>query len=84
MGTKDRATISRISFGALLNESWIQSATVRKGVSGFKATGIYPFCPSEVPDHAYDLSDPAPEINVNEAIGNDNVSHKIVSEGSQE
>lgn len=67
-----------------MNESWIQSATVRNGVSVFKATGIYPFCPPVIADHAFVLSHPAPEINVNEAIRSDNASHQIISEGSQE
>lgn len=65
MKNKDRATISRLTFGRLLNESWIQSATMKNGVSGFNATGIYPFCPSAIPEHAFALSDQIPLLSGN-------------------
>lgn len=65
MKTKDRIIISRLSFGALLNEAWIQSATVKNGVSGFRATGIYPYCPSAIPDYAFILSDHVAAENSN-------------------
>lgn len=65
MKTKDRIIISCLSFGALLNEAWIQSATVKNGVSGFRATGIYPYCPSAIPDYAFVLSDPVAAENSN-------------------
>lgn len=44
--------ITRLNFGALLGSSWARAATVQNAVSGFKATGIIPFNPGEIPDYA--------------------------------
>ncbi|XP_018567995.1 tigger transposable element-derived protein 6-like [Anoplophora glabripennis] len=48
--------ITRLNFGALLGSSWARAATVQNAASGFKATGIMPFNPGEIPDYAF-LSD---------------------------
>lgn len=80
MKTKDRPAISRLSFGALLNESWIQSATVRNAISAFKATGIYPFCPSAIPDHAFIL--PASEHELEQKIISENSPEEIAQQES--
>ncbi|XP_039302962.1 jerky protein homolog-like isoform X1 [Solenopsis invicta] len=45
--------IGRIHFGLLLTKAWSQAATIQTGISGFRATGIYPFCPSAIPEYAY-------------------------------
>lgn len=45
--------INRLTFGKLLTDAWLKSATVQNGVSGFKACGIYPFNPNAIPDYAY-------------------------------
>jgi len=45
--------IGRHHFGLLLSKAWSQAATMQTGISGFRATGIYPFCPTAIPEHAY-------------------------------
>ncbi|XP_071651807.1 uncharacterized protein [Temnothorax longispinosus] len=45
--------IGRNHFGLLLTKAWLQAATVETGISGFRETGIHPFCPSAIPEHAY-------------------------------
>jgi len=37
----------------LLSKAWSQAATMQTGISGFRATGIYTFCPTAIPEHAY-------------------------------
>ncbi|KAI4469132.1 dde superfamily endonuclease [Holotrichia oblita] len=39
-------------FGTLLGKAWGKLATVENGMSGFRATGIAPFNPDAIPDHA--------------------------------
>ncbi|XP_071562383.1 uncharacterized protein [Temnothorax nylanderi] len=45
--------IGRNHFGLLLTKAWLRAATVQTGISGFRETGIHPFCPSAIPEHAY-------------------------------
>ena len=47
--------ITRLQFGELICEAWGKAATTQNAVSGFKATGIFPFNPSAIPDYAYGL-----------------------------
>lgn len=49
--------LGRLQFGELLAKSWGKSATTGNAVSGFKATGIFPWDPNCIPDHAYTVSD---------------------------
>lgn len=45
--------ITRYQFGNLLKMAWTRSATMSTGANGFMASGIFPFNPHVVPDHAY-------------------------------
>lgn len=36
-----------------MSKSWSQAATSQIGISSFRATGIHPFCPSAIPEHAF-------------------------------
>lgn len=45
--------LERRHFGNLLSKSWSQAATSKIGISSFRATGIHPFCPSAIPEHAF-------------------------------
>lgn len=45
--------LKRLQFGELLNETWNKSATPTNAISGFRATGIYPFNPDAIPDYAF-------------------------------
>ncbi|XP_048521408.1 MFS-type transporter clz9-like [Dendroctonus ponderosae] len=40
-------------FGQLLGDAWSRSATAQTGVSGFRATGIYPLKPSVITEHTF-------------------------------
>lgn len=42
-----------MQFGSLLSECWEKSAIPGNAVSGFRATGIYPFNPDAFPDYAF-------------------------------
>lgn len=52
---KNRADrkLSRLHFGKLLGDAWGKAATVQNALSGFRSTGIMPFNPSAIPDHAF-------------------------------
>ncbi|XP_063220554.1 uncharacterized protein LOC134529931 [Bacillus rossius redtenbacheri] len=45
--------IRRSQFGKLFSRGWAKSATPANVSAGFKATGIYPFDPSVIPDEAF-------------------------------
>lgn len=45
--------ISRLSFGALLCKAWGKAAAAENAISGFRATGVYPFNPDAIPDYAF-------------------------------
>lgn len=45
--------VGRLQFGDLLQDCWGKAATPANAVSGFKATGIYPFNPDAIPDYAF-------------------------------
>ncbi|KAK9693555.1 hypothetical protein QE152_g34119 [Popillia japonica] len=45
--------LNRLQFGKLLGEAWGKSATVSNAVSGFRATGIWPYNPDKIPDHGF-------------------------------
>lgn len=49
--------LGQLQFGELLTKSWGKSATAGNATSGFRATGIFPWNPDSVPDHAYTVSD---------------------------
>ncbi|GFY77842.1 hypothetical protein TNIN_468861 [Trichonephila inaurata madagascariensis] len=38
-------------------DAWNKAATVRNSTSGFSTTGIYPYNPQEIPQHAFSISD---------------------------
>ena len=47
--------ITPLQFGELICEAWGKAATTQNAIFGFKATGIFPFNPSAIPDYAYGL-----------------------------
>lgn len=49
--------ITRLQAGELIGKAWGKSASVQTGLSGFKATGIFPLNPEAIPDHFYSISD---------------------------
>lgn len=53
---KDRK-LNRHNVSALIGKAWVKSASVSNAVSGFKATGIYPYDPSIIPEHCFNISD---------------------------
>jgi len=55
--------ITRLQFGRLLGVAWGKSANVQNATSGFRATGIYPLNPQNIPDYAYGCTD----VGTNEA-----------------
>lgn len=69
---KDRK-LNRHNVSALIGKAWVKSASVCNAVSGFKATGIYPYDPSVIPEHFFNISDAAcADIQV--------PSHEVLSE----
>lgn len=48
---------TRLQFGELLTKSWGKLATAGNAMAGFRATGIFPWNPDSIPDHAYTVSD---------------------------
>ncbi|XP_031344709.1 uncharacterized protein LOC116171810 [Photinus pyralis] len=55
--------LNRLQFGKLLGEAWGKSATVNNAVSAFRSTGIWPYNPNEIPDHAF-LTQPPNEAAI--------------------
>ncbi|GFS41062.1 HTH CENPB-type domain-containing protein [Trichonephila inaurata madagascariensis] len=53
---KPDCKVSRLQFGSLLNAAWSKAATVGNGTSGFSATGIYPYNPQAILQHAFAIS----------------------------
>lgn len=54
--------INRMKFGALLASAWRKSATIQNATHAFEATGIYPYNPEKIPDHAFLTSVPENQI----------------------
>ncbi|XP_035432885.2 uncharacterized protein LOC118264478 [Spodoptera frugiperda] len=52
--------ITRLSFGSLLNKAWGKAATAENAISGFRASGVFPFNPTAIPDYAF-ISDRPPD-----------------------
>lgn len=57
MQNKPGRKLGRLQFGELLTKSWGKSATVGNALSGFAATGIFPWNPDSIPAHAFTVSD---------------------------
>ncbi|KAI5635189.1 DDE superfamily endonuclease domain-containing protein [Phthorimaea operculella] len=47
--------LTRLQFGELLSTAWGKGATYENATAGFKATGVYPFNRSAVPDYAFSV-----------------------------
>lgn len=45
--------LTRLQFGELLSTAWSKAATFENATAGFRATGVYPFNRSAVPDYAF-------------------------------
>lgn len=56
--------LNRLNFGKILGDAWGKSASVQNAVSGFKSTGIMPFNPRAIPEHAFLLQSPSEPLNV--------------------
>lgn len=68
MKTNPARKLGRLQFGELLGCSWNKAATVQNGVSGFRATGVFPFWPDAIPEYAYLTT----KTNINTASGENN------------
>lgn len=45
--------ITRLQFGALLNQAWGKAASVENAISGFRATGVVPLNQGAIPNYAF-------------------------------
>lgn len=75
--------ITRLQFGELLNETWGKSATPENAISGFKATGIYPFNPHVIPDYAF-LTSSADQTNPEQTAVSSQETQDGLDQGSFE
>lgn len=50
-------SVGHAQFFRMLNKSWTSSMTVPNVVSGFSATGIFPYRPGAIPNEAYEPSE---------------------------
>jgi len=48
--------LTRYQFGGLLSNAWSLAATISNGTSGFKACGIFPYDPAQIPEHAFRIA----------------------------
>lgn len=49
--------LSRINISRLIGNAWGKAATVANGIAGFRACGIHPYNPQEIPEHFFSISD---------------------------
>lgn len=70
INNKER-NLNRQHISKLIGEAWYKSAIPAIGVSGFKATGIYPYDPNIVPDYFFSVSDAAVKNNPDNIQNND-------------
>ncbi|KAJ8940510.1 hypothetical protein NQ318_009603 [Aromia moschata] len=63
MVTNKEKKISRDSVGTVIGNAWKRAATSKNGISGFAATGIYPFNRNAIPDYFFSISDASFQIN---------------------
>lgn len=54
--SKDK-NINRNMIGKLIGPAWNKAATISNATSGFKATGIYPFNQTVIPDYFFQIAD---------------------------
>ncbi|XP_018359931.1 PREDICTED: uncharacterized protein LOC108759131 isoform X2 [Trachymyrmex cornetzi] len=54
--------LTRYQFGDLLCNAWNLATTVSNGTSGFKACGIFPYNPAQIPEHAFRISNTSEEL----------------------
>ncbi|KAJ8874070.1 hypothetical protein PR048_024911 [Dryococelus australis] len=55
--TISEGNLGNLQFRNLFTEAWTQAATPKNAMSGFRATGIFPFNPQIIPEIAFALSD---------------------------
>ena len=60
--------VVRTSFGALFNKAWRKAASAENAISGFRATGVYPFNLEVIPDYAFS-QDSAGKKDEKKAVG---------------
>ncbi|KAH9627856.1 hypothetical protein HF086_001752 [Spodoptera exigua] len=70
INNKER-NLNRQHISKLIGEAWYKSAIPAIGLSGFKATGIYPYDPNIVPDYFFSVSDAAVRNNPDNIQNND-------------
>lgn len=70
-------TITRARFGEIFTPVWLKSMSAENILSGFRATGIWPFNPNAIPEAAF-----APSVLTHRALP-DNVLEKDVGKNSQ-
>lgn len=54
---KQGKSFSRYHISKMIGDAWYKSAIPAIGLSGFRATGIYPYNPNAVPEHFFSISD---------------------------
>lgn len=67
---KDR-TLNRDVVGKLIGNAWKRAATVQNAISGFDATGIYPFNRNKIPDYFFEIHDNSVANNTQENLPQD-------------
>lgn len=70
--------INRLNFGKLLDYAWGKTANHHLASKAFKATGVYPFDPSQIPDYAYLTSNDNADISICTQSDINLASNKIV------
>jgi hypothetical protein len=53
----EKLKVTRLQFGKILCHAWSRATTTAPGAAGFRAAGIFPSERSEIPDHAFVLSE---------------------------
>lgn len=56
--------MTRYDVAQLIGRAWGKAATSSNGVSALKSCGIYPFDPTNIPDHYFALSDSVRDQNL--------------------
>ncbi|KAJ8976639.1 hypothetical protein NQ317_011147 [Molorchus minor] len=79
MSSNENRKIGRLHLGHLIGKAWEKAATVKNGVSGFRATGIFPFNRNAVPDHFYQISDNSINAESNVSVPDTQIQQDSIS-----
>ncbi|KAK9675100.1 hypothetical protein QE152_g40635 [Popillia japonica] len=75
--------IRKSKFGKIFSRAWTKAATPSNVMSGFKATGIYPFDPSAIKDEAFAPSELTQRQQNKEPVNEREIIKKIVRKKSK-